>query len=109
MTGSTTSTSKPQSHARQTQGHTPGPHDVLGTTKIGGEFEFTVIGRRMGDDETLTTAYVNLPQDVPLYTAAPDMLAALKELVEKCSNNNENGYFDCWDNARAAIAKATVV
>lgn len=85
-------------YAKPSQGeHTPWPHEVLGIAMIG-EFEFTAIGRRVGNDETLTTAYVNLARDVPLYTAAPDMLAAL-EAVEDA----QPGAYEC---VRAAIAKA---
>lgn len=41
-----------------------------------------------------------------LITAAPDMLAVLRDLVDRCSNNDETGHWSCWEEARAAIAKA---
>lgn len=55
--------------------------------------------------------YATLDRDVVLanarlIVAAPAMLAALRGVLD-ASNNDENGWWPCWDEVRAAIAQAT--
>ena len=51
------------------------------------------------------TAYVSLPQDVPLYLAAPDMLAACQEFVRKVEAGEARSTRS-YKQMKDAIAKA---
>lgn len=82
-------------------GHTPGPYRVR---KMAKHFaiESEVNGRRIAEVGFITGPGLNSRHDAELLAAAPDMLAALKNL------ENDDGSIPqrTWDMVKAAIAKA---
>ena len=91
-----------------TQGkHTPAPWRAGASTFCRGDGE---VQMRVYTDHPPTEFDVfgdNLAANARLIAAAPDMLEALKSLVS--ANNSTDGMAmrKAWDNARAAIARAT--
>ena len=77
--------------------HSPGPW------KLGGHYDDTVISVRGGvvvDDPDLTDA------DLRLIAAAPELLAALKDLIDRIDVTSYWHLASSVDEAKAAIAKA---
>ena len=83
--------------------HTPGPwhvdlYDATGVDDVDG-YRIAITG--FGEDDTDQA-------NARLIAAAPDMLAALRELVRKADFGEPvPDWLNVWDEARAAIAKAT--
>lgn len=90
--------------------HTPGPWKPFGpgikasmvssTLKSGRRVSFRVACCKDGDDDTVAA-------NARLIAAAPDMLAALKDLLFNADHGNGlEAQHKAWDRARDAIAKA---
>lgn len=62
-----------------------------------------IVGAMMG----ATIATVALPENAPLFAAAPDLLNALIDLLDSMDANGSCQYEMLRASARAAIAKAT--
>lgn len=96
------------------QGHTPGPWKwgkgveddptrCFVTQGIPGRAEFLIAEIQNGaPGDCLETEVAN----AHLIAAAPDLLAALKDLVESLNNDLDDKQAAAWDAGRAAIAKA---
>jgi hypothetical protein len=99
---------------KQMSEHTPGPwqvdYELLATFENDGRTEELI--EIVGDSRGNTPCYATSKVDARLIAAAPDMLAALKELDDTV--NEPNDHKDGWEaalerasnKARAAIAKA---
>lgn len=98
--------------------HTPGPHEVVGTTVYALEFD----SWRKGIEQMRNRIWANVQgyKDTPkeeveatarLYSAAPDLLAALNDLfgadMEYCMRmDGKDDQIEAIAKARSAIAKA---
>lgn len=87
-------------------GHTPGPHAVHGPYKNGDESYFEVVSPELTCLMTVSTEGTNLAEaeaNARLFAAAPDLLAALKDLIDTPADQRQAKH---WAAAERAIAKA---
>jgi hypothetical protein len=91
--------------------HTPGPWHIEEITPS--DFhDCYILGAPNGvyDDIIATVQCTDLPQcmaDARLIAAAPDLLAALQDIVQASDANNGDSLMNAIQAAEAAIAKAT--
>jgi hypothetical protein len=97
--------------------HTPGPWTIIDDLEATlhnespGRIESVIeVGNR---DEGRTACYATNIEDARLIKAAPDLLAALDDMVKAFNvyapKDDSGGEYNCVIAARAAIAKATGV
>jgi len=98
--------------------HTPGPWTVE-TTDLYGAYLILEAAQRHeypADDDAADAVAAEDDANARLIAAAPDLLAALRELVDACAHCEGGRYFtkggrretcDACSGARAAIRKAT--
>lgn len=92
--------------------HTPGPWNHRSDPYDDGTpyHRITAGKPEIYDAETQTgfqLSAIMSDADAALIVAAPRLLDALRQLVNRAGENDENGHWPCWDDARDAIAKAT--
>jgi len=88
--------------------HTPGPYHANAIFKgriVGDETAKSPIEHIEICNHNLTVARVYRPRDVPLFRAAPDLLAALRHVFDAAEDNGDMNDID-WNMLRAAIARA---
>lgn len=87
--------------------HTPGPWRVVRRRANGPLHVMSQAGLYVMDGSNQRESRIRNPADALLIAAAPDLLAELQKLNEKFGYVGK-GWPDLdWDDARAAIAKAT--
>lgn len=85
--------------------HTPGPwtHNAEGHAVIGPDNQLVAVCAAWGDAATEEEAAAN----GRLTAAAPDLLVALETIIDGPARSVKPGTHPIWDQALAAIAKAT--
>ena len=88
--------------------HTPGPYHVnaIANGRVIGDETCTVgVEKYQLCNRNATIATVYRPRDSALLKAAPDLLAACKQVLDASEDNGDMDDID-WNGLRAAIARA---